>query len=56
MRWKGLHDDPDPERGARVARQMTYRFFRTFKVGLAAPNLAELEVAKRNQVSEKEPP
>jgi hypothetical protein len=23
---------------------------------LAAPNLAELEVAKRNQVSDKEPP
>ena len=26
------------------------------QVGLAAPNLAELEVAKRNQASEKEPP
>ena len=26
------------------------------QVGLAAPNLAELEVGKRNQVSEKEPP
>jgi hypothetical protein len=25
-------------------------------MGLAAPNLAELEVAKRNQDSEKEPP
>ncbi len=26
------------------------------QVGLAAPNLAELEVAKRNQVSKREPP
>src|SRR5262249_39675608 len=26
------------------------------KVGLAAPNLAELEVAKHNQASEREPP
>jgi hypothetical protein len=26
------------------------------RVGLAAPNLAELEVAKRNQASKREPP
>ena len=32
----------------------TYRVFRT--LGLVAPNLAEPEVAERNQVSEKEPP
>jgi hypothetical protein len=35
---------------------MTYRIFRRTRLGLAAPNLAELEVAKRNQASKREPP
>src|SRR5215831_19189229 len=35
---------------------MRYGIFRTIEELVAAPNLAELEVAKRNQASKREPP
>jgi len=41
---------------AHHSNPMRYGIFRTIRLGLAAPNLAELEVAKRNQASEREPP
>jgi hypothetical protein len=49
MLWQRRHKWPLGRTQSRKSRNGSW-------VGLAAPNLAELEVAKRNQVGEKEPP
>jgi hypothetical protein len=44
------------DRIIRMARRDDVQILSHIQVGLAASNLAELEVAKRNQVSDEEPP
>ena len=43
-------------RSIKMLIDSNHGIYRDQLVGLAAPNLAELEVAKRNQDSEREPP